>query len=138
LRGGERFDLGERALDVIHAPGHSPGGIVLLDRANGVLFSTDVAYPCALYAFGSQTDLAAYRRSMTLLADLAASLRAVYPSHCGSPMSPALLPAMRDALEAIAAGRPPDGVDGDRARHGCAGFSVLVPADGPSQGDGEG
>jgi glyoxylase-like metal-dependent hydrolase (beta-lactamase superfamily II) len=138
LRGGERFDLGDRVLEVIHAPGHSPGGVVLLDRAAGVLFSTDVAYPCALYAFGPQADLAVYQRTMALLADLAPSLRTVYPSHCLSPMSPALLPAMRDALEAIAAGRPSDEVDGDRARHLFDGFSVLVPAAGLPPGDGDG
>src|SRR5687768_10395813 len=98
LHGGEVFDLGGRVLEVIHAPGHSPGGIVLLDRAAGALFSTDVAYPCALYAFGRHADLTVYRQTMTMLADLAPSLRVVYPSHCASPMEPALLPAMRDAL----------------------------------------
>ena len=137
LSGGERFDLGDRVLEVIHAPGHSPGGIVLLERASGVLFSTDVAYPCALYAFGPQADLAAYRRTMTRLANLASSLRTVYPSHCGSPMSPALLPAMRDALDAVAAGRPPDEVAGARAHHRFEGFSVLVSTAAPSQGNGE-
>ena len=127
LRGGEVFDLGGRALDVLHAPGHSPGGIVLLDRAAGVLFSTDVAYPCALYAYDEHADLPAYRRTLAMLADLAPTLRTVYPSHCASPMDPALLPAMRDAIEAVAAGRPPDAVGDDRVRHDFDGFAILAP-----------
>ena len=128
LHGGETLDLGGRTLHVLHAPGHSPGGIVLLDRANGVLFSTDVAYPGKLYCFEADADLTAYRASMAMLADLAPSLRVAYPCHNDSPMDPALLPMMRAALDAIAAGRSPDQIDGDIAEHLYDGFSVLVPA----------
>jgi glyoxylase-like metal-dependent hydrolase (beta-lactamase superfamily II) len=130
LDGGETIDLGGRRLEVIHAPGHSPGGIVLLDRDNGVLFSTDVAYPGeALYCQFPDANLDDYRRSMRILAGLAPALRTVYPSHNESPMSPDLLPRMSVALDRIAAGRPPDSVTGDVAHHRFAGFSVLVPAD---------
>jgi glyoxylase-like metal-dependent hydrolase (beta-lactamase superfamily II) len=128
LLGGETFDLGGRTLEVIHAPGHSPGGIVLLDRANGVLFSTDVAYPGPLYAFSDDVDFAVYQRTMTALADLAPSLRIAYPSHNGASMSPDLLPKMRDALNAIAEGRVPESIDGGIAHHQFTGFSVLARA----------
>lgn len=130
LHGDETLDLGGRTLEVLHAPGHSPGGIVLLDRANGVLFGTDVAYPHDLYCFGKASDLGAYRATMTRLAELAPVLRVVYSCHGPSPMDPALLPRMRDALDAVAAGRPPDAVRDGVARHGFEGFAVLVPARG--------
>ncbi len=129
LSGGERFDLGGRTLEIIHAPGHSPGGIVLLDRARGVLFSTDVAYAGALYAFGSDADLADYRKTLASLAELTPALTAVYPSHNAAPITPALLPLMRDGLEAIVAGRTPERVDGAVARHAFPDFSMLVDAD---------
>jgi len=134
LHGGETLDLGGRTLEVIHAPGHSPGGIVLLDRANGVLFGTDVAYPHDLYCFGKESDLSAYRATMTRLAELAPSLRVVYSCHGPSPMDPALLPRMRDALDAIAAGRSPDEVGDGVARHAFAGFAVLVASRGAEAG----
>src|SRR4051812_2996775 len=35
---GDRIDLGGRELTVIHAPGHSPDGICLLDERDGFLF----------------------------------------------------------------------------------------------------
>ena len=38
------------------------------------------------------------------MAALAPSLRTVYPAHGDSPMSPALLPEMREAVEQVAAG----------------------------------
>lgn len=129
LDGGEILDLGDRRLAVIHAPGHSPGSIVLLDRANGVLFGTDVAYPGALYCQFADANLDQYRRSMRMLAELTPTLRTVYPSHNESPMSPDLLPRTSEALDAIAAGRPVDWVADGVAWHLFRGSSVLVPAE---------
>jgi glyoxylase-like metal-dependent hydrolase (beta-lactamase superfamily II) len=130
LQGGESFNLGGRTLEVIHCPGHSPGGIALFNPDFGILFSTDVAYPCALYAFSDDADLEAYHRSLTRLALLTPVLRSVYPSHCASPMEPMLLPAMRDAVGEILAGRQPDRIDGEVGHHEFDGFSVLTDAKG--------
>jgi glyoxylase-like metal-dependent hydrolase (beta-lactamase superfamily II) len=128
LAGGEAFELGGRRLEVLHTPGHSPGGIVLLDRAGGWLFSTDVAYPGPLYAHIADADLDDYRRSLRFLASLAPTLMVVFPSHNASAMEAALLPAMADALDAIAGGRAADEVGDGVARHRFDGFSVLVRA----------
>ena len=38
---GDVFDLGGLALEVYELPGHTPGGIVLLDRKDRILFSGD-------------------------------------------------------------------------------------------------
>jgi len=38
---GHIFDLGDRSIEVIATPGHTPGGISLLDRENRFLFSGD-------------------------------------------------------------------------------------------------
>jgi len=128
LHGDETIDLGDRSLEVLAAPGHSPGGIVLLDRRNGILFSTDAAYPGALHAQLDHSDLTEYRRTMRMLAGLAPSLRTVYPAHDNSPMDPMLLLPMADALDAIGQGRAPDEVSGQTARYLFDGFSVLTAA----------
>lgn len=132
LSGGETFDLGGRRLDVIHAPGHSPGGIVLLDAANRLLFSTDVAYAAPLYAYGVDANFDDYRRTFEQLATLASSVDHVFPSHNAARIEPGMLVAMRDGLEAIAAGKPPESVDGGLATHRFDGFSVLIDATGRS------
>ncbi len=128
LHGGEVFDLGGRVLEVIPAPGHAPGLIALIDRGNGLLFGTDAAYAGALYAQMATSDLGAYRSTLAYLAALTPTLREVHASHGETPFDPVLLPRMRDALEAIVAGRSPDAVEGDAASHQFEGFSVLVPA----------
>jgi glyoxylase-like metal-dependent hydrolase (beta-lactamase superfamily II) len=42
--GGESVDVGARRLVVYHAPGHSPGHIVLHEPAQGLLFSSDAVH----------------------------------------------------------------------------------------------
>ncbi|MFB6195157.1 MAG: MBL fold metallo-hydrolase [Haloplanus sp.] len=43
LEDGDVIDLGDRSLDVIHAPGHAPHQVVFHDTDDGVLFSGDAA-----------------------------------------------------------------------------------------------
>lgn len=44
LADGDDIDLGDRHFQVIHLPGHSPGGIGLWEAATGTLFSGDTIY----------------------------------------------------------------------------------------------
>ncbi len=44
LADGDVVDLGDRAFEVLHLPGHSPGSIGLWEAATGVLFSGDAVY----------------------------------------------------------------------------------------------
>ncbi|MFO1059661.1 MAG: MBL fold metallo-hydrolase [Dongiaceae bacterium] len=44
LEAGDVIDLGDRRLEVLHLPGHSPGSIGLWEAATGILFSADAVY----------------------------------------------------------------------------------------------
>lgn len=44
LEDGDVIDLGDRAFEVIHTPGHSPGGIALFEKKTGMLLSGDIIY----------------------------------------------------------------------------------------------
>jgi glyoxylase-like metal-dependent hydrolase (beta-lactamase superfamily II) len=127
LHDGDRIDLGGRELTVLHAPGHSPGGVVLLDELAGVLFSTDVAYPGPLYAY-ERDEWPAYRATMRRLAALASSIDVVLPSHNGPAMEPSLLPLMDQAFADIDDGRIPDSVESETVTHRFDRFAVIVPA----------
>ncbi|MCM1989464.1 MBL fold metallo-hydrolase [Oceanirhabdus seepicola] len=41
IKNGHKFDLGNKIIEVIELPGHTPGGIGLLDREERILFSGD-------------------------------------------------------------------------------------------------
>ncbi|MEM9439370.1 MAG: MBL fold metallo-hydrolase [Pseudomonadota bacterium] len=44
LTDGDVIDLGNRVFEVIHTPGHSPGGIGLFERKTGIFLSGDIIY----------------------------------------------------------------------------------------------
>ncbi|OGN60144.1 MAG: hypothetical protein A3F40_00240 [Chlamydiae bacterium RIFCSPHIGHO2_12_FULL_27_8] len=44
LKGGEQIKIGEIILDVIHTPGHTPGGICFLSKKDKILFSGDTLF----------------------------------------------------------------------------------------------
>jgi glyoxylase-like metal-dependent hydrolase (beta-lactamase superfamily II) len=67
---GDVVDLGDRAFEVLHLPGHSPGSIGLWDVDSGVLFSGDAVYDGPLLDEIPGADLEAYVRTMELLHDL--------------------------------------------------------------------
>jgi len=67
---GDVVDLGDRRFTVLHLPGHSPGGIGLLDEADGTFISGDAVYDGPLIddrPGGSVPDyLATMERLLTL------------------------------------------------------------------------
>lgn len=67
----EGIDLGDRTLDVVPFPGHSPGHLGLLDPATDVLYGGDVIHVDKnLYVMFDDCDLEAYVDSMERLRDL--------------------------------------------------------------------
>jgi glyoxylase-like metal-dependent hydrolase (beta-lactamase superfamily II) len=70
LDDGDVIDLGDRAFEVLHLPGHSPGSIGLWDAASGVLFSGDAVYDGPLLDELDGSDVAAYRKTMARLREL--------------------------------------------------------------------
>lgn len=79
LSEGDVVDLGDRQLVVLHLPGHTPGSIVLHDRAAGALFSGDVVYDDELLDELPESDVADYVRTMERL--LALDVDVVHPGH---------------------------------------------------------
>jgi len=80
LTDGDLVDLGDRALTVLHLPGHSPGSIALFDESDGTLFSGDVIYDDDVlldYLPGSDTEQ--YALSLRRLRDL--PVRLTHPGH---------------------------------------------------------
>ncbi|SHJ51131.1 Glyoxylase, beta-lactamase superfamily II [Palleronia salina] len=67
---GDAIDLGDRHFEVIHTPGHSPGGIALWEAATGTLISGDIVYDGPLIEDTYHADAADYHRSMVRLYDL--------------------------------------------------------------------
>lgn len=70
LEDGDVIDLGDRRFDVIHTPGHSPGGIMLFEKATGILFSGDTVYDGPLIDDAYHSDIPTYIKVMKQIVDL--------------------------------------------------------------------
>ena len=73
------IDLGDRHFEVIHTPGHSPGGIALWEAATGTLISGDLVYDGPLIEGTTPQEEAQYHASMNRLFDL--PVRVVHGGH---------------------------------------------------------
>ncbi len=81
LNDGDRFDLGDISVEVIHTPGHSIGSISLL-TSNGELFTGDTAHYGTMY-LPKKRDFPIILNSILRLKDLCDSqiIQEIHPSH---------------------------------------------------------
>jgi glyoxylase-like metal-dependent hydrolase (beta-lactamase superfamily II) len=109
LNHGDVINLGGRQLEVLHTPGHSPGGVSFVDRDARLLFPGDAVNSGRMWLHLPRSDPAAWRATIHQLAELAPAIDAIYCAHGRTPLDPALLPRMRDAFEQVWSGaRSPD------------------------------
>jgi glyoxylase-like metal-dependent hydrolase (beta-lactamase superfamily II) len=71
---GDVIDLGDRAFEVLHLPGHSPGSIGLWEAATGTLFSGDAIYDGPLLDELPGSDVDIYMKTMRRLLELPVSV----------------------------------------------------------------
>jgi glyoxylase-like metal-dependent hydrolase (beta-lactamase superfamily II) len=92
LRGGERLEVGEVELEVLHVPGHTPGGVSLLLRENGSLdlFTGDTASAQGRLGWinGPGCNLEEWKRSIRRMVELQPDR--LFPGHGVFVLSDAL------------------------------------------------
>ena len=70
LEAGDVVDLGDRAFEVIHTPGHSPGGIALFEKKTGTLLSGDIVYDGPLIDDAYHSEVGDYLATLERMRDL--------------------------------------------------------------------
>ncbi|HBN31801.1 MAG TPA: MBL fold metallo-hydrolase [Rhodobacteraceae bacterium] len=71
---GDLIDLGDRAFQVLHLPGHSPGSIGLWDVKSKTLFSGDAVYDGELLDGLYHSDKAIYAHTLSRIRNLGAEV----------------------------------------------------------------
>ncbi len=128
VKDGEVIDLGDRKLEVLLTPGHTPDSLSLLDRASRLLFTGDTFYPGPLYLYVPETDVAAYERSIDRLAGLVPQLDLLLTGHNVPTAKPEMLTRVADALRQVRAGKAQFVVQEGRREYRFDGFSLLMAA----------
>lgn len=127
VKDGTVLDLGNRAVEVLHIPGHSPDSIALYDRANAQLYVGDTFYLAPLYAHLDGSDLAQYTITARRLAKLAPNLKDVMTAHNVPIVSPDYLIDMDKAFTAIERGEAEFKKSDGALEYEFGGFSVITP-----------
>jgi glyoxylase-like metal-dependent hydrolase (beta-lactamase superfamily II) len=133
---GDRIDLGDRQLEIIHTPGESPDHVVVLDPLLRMLFTGDLYFDGTLWAHRPENDLTAYAESLRRLLVRGSEFDTLMPSH-NAPCLPATrLQEALDAFEAIGADQARarsgelvrDSLGMPARRHDFGAFAITTPA----------
>jgi glyoxylase-like metal-dependent hydrolase (beta-lactamase superfamily II) len=112
IHDGQRIELGERTIEVIATPGHTPDSISLFDAANGLLFTGDTFYPGTIWLYRPETDPTAYGKSVHRLAALAPHVKMVLGAHNVPVASPDVLTQLAAAFDKVRTGSVPPAPEG--------------------------
>lgn len=104
VEGGDTLDLGNRPLEIISLPGHTPGSIAVLDKKHRALISGDPIQDGNIFMFGVQREMHAYMLSLEKLGRYQDQFDVIYPSHGTFPVQPDLIPALYRAAEQVLSG----------------------------------
>jgi glyoxylase-like metal-dependent hydrolase (beta-lactamase superfamily II) len=129
MHDGDTIDLGDRVLQVISTPGHTPDAICLLDRKNGLLFTGDTFYDAPIWLYRPETNLEGYVRSVERISALAPQLKLLLPSHNVPIADPSRLPKLLVAIQMVRAGAvQPVSVGDGKVHYSVNGFVFLMAA----------
>lgn len=107
-REGDMIDLGNRELEIIALPGHTPGSIGILDRKERVLISGDpIQKGGHIYMFGPQRDMEAYLDSLNHLKKWNGAYDEIWPSHGEIPVAPDMVEELAQKAAKVLAGEMP-------------------------------
>jgi glyoxylase-like metal-dependent hydrolase (beta-lactamase superfamily II) len=129
LEEGALIDLGDRTLEVIHTPGHSPGSICLLDKKNRILFTGDTFFPGPLYAYPDDVDIEAYIASVEKMKSRIDEYDYLCSGHNDPWVKGEVISRVSDAFQEIMAGKGKYNEDKGIRRYYYEGFDILIRAD---------
>jgi glyoxylase-like metal-dependent hydrolase (beta-lactamase superfamily II) len=126
LHDGDRLELGDRTLEIVATPGHTPDSISLLDAKNGLLFTGDTYYPGPIFLYRPETDLDAYQRSVERLAALSPKLQLLLPAHNVPVADPRNLAKVVAAFQQVREGKIKPAKSGAKWEYSFPNFSFLM------------
>lgn len=81
LKAGDKLDLGGRALEVLHVPGHTRGSLCYLDTASGDFFAGDACNNNTLLMMDVSATIEEYLEALLALKERQGDIRRFYLFH---------------------------------------------------------
>jgi glyoxylase-like metal-dependent hydrolase (beta-lactamase superfamily II) len=105
IEDGHIFDLGNRHLQVVHTPGHTPDALVIIDKKNGLMFTGDSFYSGPIWLYAPETDLTQYQQSLALMIQKSQGIKYLLPAHNTPLADPNLLVKALAGIKAVINGQ---------------------------------
>ena len=105
IKEGDVIDLGDRPLEIIEIPGHTPGSIAILDINSRILISGDSVQDGIIFMFGPFRNMETYVGSLKKLMTFTDRFDSIWPSHGDIPVTADMIPKLICYAEAILAGK---------------------------------
>ncbi|MBR5795516.1 MAG: MBL fold metallo-hydrolase [Erysipelotrichaceae bacterium] len=96
------IDLGNREIEVISIPGHTPGSVALLDKKYRALISGDSIQDGRIYMFGVFRNMVAYKQSLQKIVKYIDQFDYVYAAHGTFNLPSTIIYDLLDAVDKIA------------------------------------
>lgn len=109
IHDGDIIDIGGKTLRCIAFPGHTEGGICLLDEADRVLFTGDSVLGRTVWMFmPNSTPISVMKQSLLRLKPYTAHVDMLLTGHSRKPDNPQLIDSLIEACDVILTGAPKD------------------------------
>jgi glyoxylase-like metal-dependent hydrolase (beta-lactamase superfamily II) len=105
LQDGEKVQVGDHSLEVVHTPGHTPDSICLLDREDKLFFTGDMFYTGSIYTYLNGGDLPTFVSSYQKMLEYYDEYEMLMPSHNEPWVEKKVLKDVFKAVVDIAEGR---------------------------------
>tara|TARA_R100001377_G_scaffold65307_1_gene40703 strand:+ start:5933 stop:6778 length:846 start_codon:yes stop_codon:yes gene_type:complete len=127
LSDGEIIDIGDRPIEVVFAPGHSPDSLILIDKNNRMMMTGDSFYPAPLYVYSATSSFRDYFNSVQTMRKYQDDVDFLLPGHNETMQPSTYLAKLQEATLAVQDSRTPSTI-GDNATHTYQyeGFSLIV------------
>jgi glyoxylase-like metal-dependent hydrolase (beta-lactamase superfamily II) len=126
IKDGDTIDLGDRQLQILSTPGHTPDSLCLIDRRHKLLFTGDTFYAGPIFLYVPETDITAYTQSVDRLVQVVKQVDLLLPSHNFPEAKPEMLRRLKDAFQQVRDGKAKPVPNGELREYKFDGFSLLV------------
>ena len=102
---GQIIELGDRPVQIVWIPGHTPGSIGILDINKRYFFSGDtVQQNSEIFMFGPMRNLERFAQSLEKLNGMTNKFDLIFPCHGAVPIKPEIIPQMIEGTKKVLAG----------------------------------
>ncbi|MFB6319618.1 MBL fold metallo-hydrolase [Saccharicrinis sp. FJH54] len=95
------LDLGNRTIQILNTPGHSPNSITVIDKTNKYIFAGDLVYNGLLLI----DDMDSYLKSIDLLRSVSNNKYRIYGAHGKPGLKRGILDELKEALSSFRSDR---------------------------------